>query len=174
MRYMLLGKEMVNLWVANGMEMDFYADVKNLKETMGFTGSGADINNYYSAKNARAYNYVGSRSFESYVSGVFREKVGEKIKSILEADYHDRNIVFLSYSIDVDKDAWLKFVPEEELGGVQIIGEKAWQFQLCLDYKVRGVPTFLFFDTEGKIVNVKMTRPSNQKTRDTFDSYSDL
>ncbi|MCD6347974.1 MAG: TlpA family protein disulfide reductase, partial [Bacteroidales bacterium] len=92
----------------------------------------------------------------------------------LEADYHGKNIVFISYSIDEDHPAWLKFVPEEELGGVQIIGEDGWTSKLCLDYKVRGVPTFMFFDPDGKIINVKMTRPSNQATRDSFDSYSDL
>ncbi len=92
----------------------------------------------------------------------------------LEADYHDKNIVFLSYSIDEDKDAWLKFVPENELGGVQIIGENAWESQLCKDYKIRGVPTFMFFDPAGNILNVKMSRPSAQATRDAFDSYADL
>lgn len=92
----------------------------------------------------------------------------------LEAEYHDRNIVFLSYSIDEDKDAWLKFVPENELKGVQIIGEAAWQSQLVNNYKIRGVPTFMFFGPDGKIISVKMTRPSNQATRDRFDSYQDL
>ncbi|MFC2120642.1 redoxin family protein [Bacteroidota bacterium] len=92
----------------------------------------------------------------------------------LEKDYHGKNIVFISYSIDEDKDAWLKFVPENELGGVQIIGENAWESEMTTHYKVRGVPTFMFFDTEGKIISVNMTRPSNQKTRDSFDSYEDL
>jgi len=88
----------------------------------------------------------------------------------LETDYHGRNVVFISYSIDEDHAAWMKFVPEKNLQGVQIIGEKAWESQLCKDYKIRGVPTFMFFDPEGKIISVKMTRPSDKKTRETFDS----
>jgi len=92
----------------------------------------------------------------------------------LEADYHDRNIVFISYSIDSDEDAWLKYVPENELGGVQLIGENAWQSKMATEFKVRGVPTFMFFDPDGNIINTKMTRPSDQKTRDSFDSYKDL
>ena len=92
----------------------------------------------------------------------------------LEADYHDRNIVFLSYSIDEDKDAWLKYVPEHQLSGVHLRGERGWQSKLCKDYKVSGVPTFLFFDPEGKIINVKMTRPSDPRTRDTFNAFKDL
>jgi thiol-disulfide isomerase/thioredoxin len=88
----------------------------------------------------------------------------------LETDYHGKNIVFISYSIDEDHAAWLKFVPENKLQGVQIIGEKAWESALCKKYKIMGVPTFMLFDTEGKIVTVKMTRPSDKKTREKFDS----
>jgi len=88
----------------------------------------------------------------------------------LETDYHGKNIVFISYSIDEDHDAWLKFVPEHKLQGVQIIGEKAWESALCKNYKIMGVPTFMLFDTEGKIVSVKMTRPSDKATRAKFDS----
>lgn len=87
----------------------------------------------------------------------------------LETDYEGKNIVFISYSIDEDHAAWMKFVPEKNLKGVQIIGEKAWESELCKKYKIQGVPTFMLFDTEGNIVSVKMTRPSDKKTRQTFD-----
>lgn len=86
----------------------------------------------------------------------------------LETDYEGKNIVFISYSIDDNHAAWMKFVPEKQLKGVQIIGEKAWQSQLCKDYKIKGVPTFMFFDPEGRIISVKMTRPSDEETRKMF------
>ena len=92
----------------------------------------------------------------------------------LETDYHGRNIVFMSYSIDDDHDAWMKFVPEKQLKGVQIIGDKGWGSQICKDFKILGVPTFMFFDPEGKIISVKMTRPSDKQTRETFNSYPNL
>jgi thiol-disulfide isomerase/thioredoxin len=88
----------------------------------------------------------------------------------LETDYHGKNIAFISFSIDEDHDAWMKFVPEHHLQGTQIIGENAWQSQLCKDYKIMGVPTFMLFDQNGNIVSVKMTRPSNQETRDRIDA----
>ena len=87
----------------------------------------------------------------------------------LETDYEGKNIVFISYSIDEDHAAWLKFVPEHNLKGVQIIGEDAWQSKLCKEYRIQGVPTFMFFDPEGKIISVKMTRPSDPATRKQFD-----
>jgi thiol-disulfide isomerase/thioredoxin len=92
----------------------------------------------------------------------------------LEEAYHNRNIVFLSYSIDDDRTAWEKFIPEKKLKGMQLIGEKGWESKICKDYKVRGVPTFMLFDPRGKIISVKMTRPSDAKTRATFDSMPDL
>lgn len=92
----------------------------------------------------------------------------------LEEDYHSRNIVFLSYSIDEDRTAWEKFVPEKGLKGVQLIGEKAGESKLCKDYRISGVPTFMFFDMDGKIISVKMTTPSSPKTRTTFDSMPGL
>ena len=33
----------------------------------------------------------------------------------LEQDYHEQNIVFLSVSVDTNKDEWLKMVKDEEL-----------------------------------------------------------
>jgi thiol-disulfide isomerase/thioredoxin len=92
----------------------------------------------------------------------------------LEEDYHSKNIVFMSYSIDDDRGAWEKFVPENELKGVQIIGEKGWSSKLCKDYKIFGVPTFMLFDTEGKIITINMTRPSNDKTRITLDALKGI
>jgi len=92
----------------------------------------------------------------------------------LEKDYHGRNILFVSYSIDADKQKWLDFIPENELGGVQIIGDDAWKSSATKYYKVTAVPTFMFFGPDGKIINRKMTRPSNPETRKAFDSYSDL
>ena len=87
----------------------------------------------------------------------------------LETDYAGKNIVFISYSIDEDYAAWAKFIPENKPQRIQIIGGKAWESDLIKNYKIIGVPTFMMFDTEGKIVSTKMTRPSDKKTRETFD-----
>jgi thiol-disulfide isomerase/thioredoxin len=92
----------------------------------------------------------------------------------LEEDYNKKNIVFLSYSIDDVRADWEKFVPENDLKGVQLIGENGWQSKLCKDYKIWGIPTFMFFDPDGKIITIQMTRPSDEKTRKTFDSIKGL
>jgi thiol-disulfide isomerase/thioredoxin len=87
----------------------------------------------------------------------------------LEKDYHGKNIVFLSVSVDEDKDydAWANMLEEKEMGGVQLFAS-GWS-KITKDYKINGIPRFMLFDTEGNIVNVRASRPSNPATRDLLD-----
>ena len=61
----------------------------------------------------------------------------------LEQDYHEQNIVFLSVSVDTNKDEWLKMVKDEELGGVQLWAD-GWS-QITKDYAIFGIPRFMLF-----------------------------
>jgi thiol-disulfide isomerase/thioredoxin len=87
----------------------------------------------------------------------------------LEKDYHGKNIVFLSVSVDEDKDydTWANMLEEKEMGGVQLFAS-GWS-KITKDYKINGIPRFMLFDPEGNIVNVRASRPSNPTTRDLFD-----
>jgi|GEM_PF-6712510 len=38
------------------MKLDYYADMDNFAESRGFTGKGADINNYLAVKDPRAFH----------------------------------------------------------------------------------------------------------------------
>jgi len=89
----------------------------------------------------------------------------------LEEEYHDQNIVFLSVSIDEeeDKQDWMKMIEEKEMGGVQLFAS-GWSSQITKDYKINGIPRFMLFDTEGNILNVRATRPSDPNTRKLFDN----
>tara|TARA_B110000977_G_C11022835_1_gene472004 strand:- start:39 stop:1373 length:1335 start_codon:yes stop_codon:yes gene_type:complete len=83
----------------------------------------------------------------------------------LEKDYQDKNIVFLSVSVDEDKDyeAWKTMLIEKEMGGVQLFAS-GWS-KITEDYKINGIPRFMLFDQKGNIINVRATRPSNNDTR---------
>jgi len=87
----------------------------------------------------------------------------------LEKDYHGKNIVFLSVSVDNDKDyeTWLNMLEEKEMGGVQLFAS-GWS-QITKDYKINSIPRFMLFDTEGNIMNVRASRPSDPATRELFD-----
>lgn len=87
----------------------------------------------------------------------------------LEQDYHEQNIVFLSVSVDTNKDEWLKMVKEEELGGVQLWAD-GWS-QITKDYAIFGIPRFMLFSKDGKVISNDAPRPSNEETRKLFDKY---
>ena len=87
----------------------------------------------------------------------------------LEKDYHEQNIVFLSVSVDTNKDQWLKMVEEEELGGVQLWAD-GWS-QITKDYAIFGIPRFMLFSEDGKVISNDAPRPSNEEIRELFDKH---
>ena len=87
----------------------------------------------------------------------------------LEQDYHEQNIVFLSVSVDTDKDQWLKMVEEEALSGVQLWAD-GWS-QITKDYAIFGIPRFMLFSEDGKVISNDAPRPSNRETRELFDKH---
>ena len=81
----------------------------------------------------------------------------------IEEEYHDKNIIFVSISIDVTKDfeKWKAFVTTKNLDGVQLFADKDWNSDFLLSYGVNGIPRFILIDPTGKIVNGNAPRPSD-------------
>ena len=86
----------------------------------------------------------------------------------LEEDYHDKNITFLSVSIDTDKDAWLKMLAEKELGGVQLWAD-GWS-EITKSYAIFGIPRFMLFDSKGNAISVDAPRPTSVEIRTMLDA----
>ena len=86
----------------------------------------------------------------------------------LDKEYKDKKIVFVSLSIDEmkNKDKWLKMVKDENLQGVQIMADKAWNSDFVKAYNIRGIPRFILIDKEGKILNDNAPRPSNPNLKE--------
>lgn len=80
----------------------------------------------------------------------------------LEAKLHDKNIAFVSISIDEvgDKQKWKNFVRNEKLTGIQIMADKAWETAFVKDYTIVGIPHFILLGPEGEIIEAKAKRPS--------------
>ncbi len=76
----------------------------------------------------------------------------------LEEDFHGKNIVFVSISVDQTQDPWRNMVGQEKLQGVQLWGGLAQEFSQF--YKIEGIPRFMLFDKEGNILEAKAKRPS--------------
>jgi thiol-disulfide isomerase/thioredoxin len=86
----------------------------------------------------------------------------------LEADYHGKDITFMSVSVDTDKEAWEKMVAEKELGGVQLWAD-GWS-KITKDYAIFGIPRFLLFDAEGNVISTNAPRPSSDDIRELLDT----
>ena len=81
--------------------------------------------------------------------------------------------MFLSLSVDQDKAKWEKMVKEQSMSGVQLhIGQNS-SFQQA--YKIEGIPHFILLDKEGKILDVKMSRPSmDEVTRERIENLEGI
>ncbi|TDP02227.1 TlpA family protein disulfide reductase [Flavobacterium sp. 245] len=89
----------------------------------------------------------------------------------IEEDYHGKNIVFVSLSLDKPKDAqkWKDFVTKEQLKGIQLMADKDFSSAVAKNYDVNAIPRFLLFDTKGNIINADALRPSNPELRAQLD-----
>ena len=86
----------------------------------------------------------------------------------VEADYHNKNIEFVSISIDAAKDyeKWRSMVTTKELGGIQLMAENDWKSSFAVAYNILGIPRFILIDPEGNIVSADAPRPSDPKLRE--------
>ena len=80
----------------------------------------------------------------------------------LDSTYHDKNVVFMSVSIDATQEPWRKMVEEEQLKGLQTFTQGAWSSNLCKKYNINGIPRFILIDPNGNIVRANAERPSGK------------
>lgn len=80
----------------------------------------------------------------------------------LEEDYRDKDVAFVSISIDnpKDEDKWRKMVKDKELKGIQLLAENAWSSSFAKDYVIRGIPRFILLDKKGYIISPFAPRPA--------------
>lgn len=83
----------------------------------------------------------------------------------VEEKFKDKNIVFLSISIDEQKDVakWKKFLTDKDLHGTQLIVEAGGRSEVTKEYMIQSIPRFVLIDTEGFLVDINAPRPSDSK-----------
>jgi len=89
----------------------------------------------------------------------------------LEENYKDKNIVFVSISVDKKeaKPVWKKMVLNKKLGGIQLFADKSFDSEFMDAYAVNSIPRFILIDPSGKIIDSEAPRPSFAKTRVILD-----
>lgn len=91
----------------------------------------------------------------------------------LEEKYRDKNIEFISISVDKAKDheKWVKMINEKQLKGVQLFADNSFDSQFLKEYKINSIPRFILIDPQGMIVSPDTYRPSEtEKIEQLFNS----
>lgn len=79
-------------------------------------------------------------------------------------------IEIISISIDEKQDKWKKKLEADKPEWRQFIVPDGFKSALCQEYKINGIPRFMLFDKDGKIINVNAPRPSDNSIIDYLDS----
>ncbi len=87
------------------------------------------------------------------------------LEELQEVYKENDKIVFTSISIDQDTNAWRKMVTEQQMKGVQLLADNAWQSSIVRDYKINGIPRFLLIGPDGNIISVNAPRPSSDRIK---------
>ncbi|MEF9986619.1 MAG: TlpA disulfide reductase family protein [Bacteroidales bacterium] len=77
----------------------------------------------------------------------------------LEGKMHGKNIVFVSLSVDKDKDKWVEFIKSHKMTGIQL--HNGGDRSLSDVFDVKFIPRFIIIGPDGKVVNPAAERPSN-------------
>lgn len=72
--------------------------------------------------------------------------------------FKGKKIKFISISIDKDKKAWLNYVKENELKGLQFHMAENQNFMKA--FGIRGIPHFILLDKKGNVVENGAFRPT--------------
>lgn len=83
------------------------------------------------------------------------------LKDVEEA-YHNKNIAFVSISVDKnrDREKWQNMVEETSLGGIQLFADQDFKSDFVKKYEVNSIPRFILIDPDGNIVDANAPRPS--------------
>jgi thiol-disulfide isomerase/thioredoxin len=90
--------------------------------------------------------------------------------SKIEEEYKGRDdILFLGISVDGSgkKEAWKDFVAKKGWQNIEMLSEPTESIMKY--YKIEGIPRFMIFDREGKIVTTDAPRPSSPDFKKLID-----
>ena len=81
----------------------------------------------------------------------------------LEKEYHNKNIAFVSISVDKPEkhEAWVNMIKSKGMEGTQLFSGKDNSFQMA--YGINSIPRFIFIGKNGEILNANAPRPSQKE-----------
>lgn len=88
----------------------------------------------------------------------------------LEKQYHNKNIEFISISIDSKQDyeIWKNMISQKQMSGTQLFANGDTSFSD--NYNINAIPRFILIDSFGNIINANAPRPSDKRLIDILNS----
>ncbi|MFV0506894.1 MAG: TlpA family protein disulfide reductase [Bacteroidales bacterium] len=88
----------------------------------------------------------------------------------LEKEYHGKDVVFMSVSVDNEKDKqkWVDFVKKEKLPGLQLFAG-GFKSDIAQNYKITAIPRFMLVDKNGNLVSSAAPRPSHPELKEAIN-----
>lgn len=82
---------------------------------------------------------------------------------VIEERYKGKKIAFVSISVDEDKDneKWMNMVKSKQMGGTQLMADKAWASDFIEAYGIHSIPRFILIDPKGNVVDADAKRPGD-------------
>jgi len=92
----------------------------------------------------------------------------------VEEQFQDKNIVFVSISIDKTKDRekWSKLINEKKMSGIQLLADKEFDSKFIKEYNIQAIPRFILIDSNGNIINAQAPKPSDTKLIELLNSLA--
>ncbi|WBX73440.1 TlpA disulfide reductase family protein [Tenacibaculum pacificus] len=92
----------------------------------------------------------------------------------IEKQYHNKNIKFVSISVDNKKDheAWKKMIVDKQLTGIQLFADNSWRSKFITGYVISSIPRFILIDPQGNIISSNAPKPSSPKLIELFKSLN--
>jgi thiol-disulfide isomerase/thioredoxin len=92
------------------------------------------------------------------------------MKKLFEHYIHNKDIEFISISLDQNKNAWVRKLKTDNPKWKQFICTDNFNSQLCKNYDIDAIPRFLMFDKQGNIISLDAPRPSDEDIISFIDS----
>lgn len=87
---------------------------------------------------------------------------------VLEKEYADKNIEFVSISIDAKVEDWHKALKHYDLHGSQLLDQSN---QIGDILNIQGIPRFLFYGPKGDLILIDAPRPTSTEIRTMLNTY---
>lgn len=79
--------------------------------------------------------------------------------------YSNKNIKFISISVDANKKKWENYIKKEDIGSIQLRDPDNIRSKYLEKFGISRIPRFIIIDPNGKVVKSDAPRPSNPKLK---------